>query len=161
MRRFWFLFAMSALVAAGCGGSSHTSGPTTTSSGSTQTTPPLRVYGTYTTSFTGNEHFGPPGHTLPTGTPNSGLWELTLGPEKAQFYNSFNGQTFPLGASARITARDLVVGADKTCPHLYPNRVIAGVYAYQFSGRTLTFREVRDTCLDRAATLTLHPWHRK
>lgn len=161
MRCLWFLLAISPLMAAGCGGSSHASGQTTASSGSTQKKPSLPVYGTYTTSFTGNEHFGPPGHTLPTGTPNGGLWELTLGPGEAQFYNSFNGQTFPLGPSARITGQELVVAADKTCPHIYPRHLIAGIYTYRLLGRTLTFHKVSDTCLDRAATLTLHPWHRK
>lgn len=152
-----------ALRSGGCGlrEQSHTSSRTTASSGSTQKKASLPVYGTYTTSFTGNEHFGPRGHTLPTGTPNGGLWELTLGPGEARFYNSFNGQTFPLGPSARITGQELVVAADKTCPHIYPRHLIAGIYTYRLLGRTLTFHEVSDTCLDRAATLTLDPWHIK
>jgi hypothetical protein len=140
----------------------RTATPATSPTGSPSVAPGprLAVFGSYQTNFTGNEHYGPRGHQLPTGVPNAGIWQLTLAHAFASFSSTGNGANFPLGPRAEITATRLIVTADPACPDLYPDKLTTGVYSYRLSGATLVFHLISDSCLDRAATLVSHPWHR-
>ena len=123
----------------------------------TSTTLPARLVGIYTTTLTGKEHFhGPGANRLTPGTPSSGKWELTLSPARAtltQPQTSFRVTFKVVHANGRIK-----FAASRGCD-VNLSRLTAGVYTYRVVGSRLRFREVRDSCVDRAATLTEEPWH--
>jgi hypothetical protein len=118
---------------------------------------PARLAGVYTARFSGSEltSRGPSGHPLP-----AGMWRLTLRGRSATFTNPANGTTFPLGSGpVSVTGDRFVVGPSPSCPD-QPGKATKGVYRFTLRRAVLTFRKVSESCNDRAATLTAHPFRR-
>lgn len=114
--------------------------------------------GIFTTTITGQEHFRDPnGRTLGPGSPSPGKWRLTLSRGRARLSNASAGFTVTWNTVASAPRR-LTIAADPICPRGHAR---VGVYTYTLLQHRLTFREVKDSCLDRAATLTLHPWRKQ
>lgn len=147
MKRTLLLAALTALAGAAVATATPRSTP-----------PPVAVRGTWTTTFSGDEHFRFGGHQLPSGVPNAGVWELKIGLRTAMFVNNGNGARFPVGPTFRYIKRRFVFGYDPMCPHNYAH--VPGTYAYQLTDGVLTFRVIHDSCLDRVATLVAHPWQK-
>ena len=150
MKRWVGLFAACA-AAAGFGSGN----PAT----ATSTTLPARLVASYATTLTGKEHFhGPGANRLTPGTPSTGKWVLILSRASATLTQPQTGfrTTFKVVyADGRIK-----FAASRGCD-VNLSRLTAGVYTYRVVGSRLSFREVRDSCVDRAATLTEKPWRRR
>ena len=120
-------------------------------------TPPARLLGSYATTLTGLEHFhGPGANRLTPGTPTTGEWVLTLSRASATLrQDGFRATNKVIYAGGHVK-----FAASTGCDvNLSP--VTPGVYTYHFVGGRLRFREIRDSCVDRAAVLTEEPWHRR
>jgi len=120
-------------------------------------TPPARLLGSYATTLTGLEHFhGPGANRLTPGTPTTGKWVLTLSRARATLIqDGFRATNKVVYAGGQIK-----FAASTGCDvNLTP--VTPGVYTYHFRGGRLRFREIHDSCVDRAAVLTEEPWHRR
>jgi hypothetical protein len=130
--------------------------------GSTVSTAPTgELLGQYTTTFTGDEQYVPPSepkvHLI--GFVNPGPWTLSLTTNRATF-GPQGGSVLPVGPSWSYTADQVVFAAG--CPFQEPEQPpTAGVYSYALSGATLSFVEISDSCLYRAAYLSTHSWQRK
>ena len=123
------------------------------------TTSPAGLLGSYTTTLTGKEHFhGPGASRLLPGTPSTGKWELTLSRASATFTHPQGN--FHVTVKVDYGAGQIRFAASTDCDvNLLPET--AGVYTWSVYRGTLSFREIHDTCVDRAGTLTEEPWHRR
>jgi hypothetical protein len=159
MKRWIGLFAMCvALSGCGSGKPATTSSRPSTQSTATSRMPPAGLLGTYATTLTGKEHFhGPGANLLSPGTPGTGKWELTLSLASATFAQPQNG--FQVTVKAVYPADGQIQLAASSCDaELSPET--AGLYTYRVEGSQLSFTEIHDSCVDRAATLTEELWHR-
>lgn len=157
----WIGLVGACVATCGCGGGNPatTSSRAGTPSTAARTTPPIGLLGSYATTLTGKEHFrGAGANQLTPGTPSTGRWELTLSRASATLTHPQNG--FQITLKVVYADGQIKFAASTSCDvNLSP--VTAGVYAYRLVGRQLSFREIHDSCLDRAGTLTEEPWRRR
>ena len=160
MKRWIGLLAACAAVS-GCGSGSPapTSSPPGTQSTATSTTSAAGLLGSYATTLTGMEHFhGPGANQLTPGTPSTGKWELTL--SRAGATLTHPQDSFHVTSKVAYADGQITFAASRGCDvNLSP--LTKGVYAYHVVGGQLSFREIHDSCVDRAGTLTEEPWHRR
>ena len=122
---------------------------------SSAATTSTRFHGTYVAYFTGKERSsgGSRGHTI-----SPGAWTLVLKAHEAVFYDPMHPDPEDIiRVKLRSSGNRLVFGPERKCTdQRLPASV--GVYSGARSGKTLRFKKTRDSCNDRAAVLTAHPW---
>lgn len=123
------------------------------------TTPPAGLLGSYTTTITGNEHFHVQGASrLSAGTPSTGKWKLTLSRTSLTYTGPANG--FHVTLKVVYGPGRITVPASRGCDvNLSPET--KGEYTYRLVGSQLSFREIHDSCVDRAGVFTGETWHRR
>jgi hypothetical protein len=137
---------LSTIVVAGCGGAERRG---------VDHGPPTPLDGVYSTRFVGGERpRGDPGAQLPLGR-----WHLTFIGHDAFLLNPAGGEAFDVGNPVRVSRGTVTFQPDPKCS-TQSGTPTRGVYRYQRRAATLTFILISDSCDDRSAVLTSHPWRR-
>ena len=147
------------VAASGCGGGSSPSTSAQPGTVTSSTASLAGLLGTYATTITGKEHFHFRGASqLTPGSPSTGKWELTLTPVSVAYTHL--PDHFHVTYKAVYGDGRMTVPASNGCDfNLVPET--KGLYTYRVVNGQLRFREIHDSCLDRAGLLTGEPWHRR
>lgn len=161
MKRLLIALVAACVAVSGCGSGSPATPSAQSGAHSTQTstTPLASLLGTYATTITGKEHFHFRGaDQLTPGSPSTGKWKLTLTPVSVTYTHL--PDRFHVTYKAVYGDGRMTVAASKGCDfNLVPET--KGLYTYRLVDGQLSFREIHDSCLDRAGLLTGEPWHRQ
>ena len=96
--------------------------------------------------------------SFPTGDYSAGEVTLAFGPDGK--YRVLQGTRAMVEGTYKAEGDRLVL-IDVSGPYACPAEQKTGTYAWHVEGKALTLTKVDDTCDDRSADLTGHPWGRK
>jgi len=146
------------IVAAGCGSDDDSS---KSPAKPAERGAPKELLGSYTTKLKPSDLPSNPAQELTAGPPT---WKLTIansgGPGNGRAFTIANTSLGTLESSSFGIRGDRILLHREECaaggsPHFYENE-----YSYRLSGKTLTFKTVKNSCKDKVTEtiLTSEPW---